>query len=1087
VPTLKLYNSNRLEVLAEALSEVLRTPLASPLDQEIIVVQSKGMERWLSMALASHHGICANTRFPFPNTFVYEIFQKVLQDLPDDQFFAPNFLTWKIMGFLPSLIMQPGFESLRNYLGDRRGQVKEFQLSERIAYTFDQYLTYRPEMIIRWESGDDDQWQAMLWRKLVKETDKCHWAARTNQLLKTIKKFTGKAKALPERVSVFGISALPPLHVHIFAGLSQLTQVNLFLMNPCKEYWGDIVSDWEIKRTVDRETSQDLGSEELHLEKGNSLLASMGTLGRDFFDLVNGFNCEEVPLFEEPGENCLLLCLQSDILNLRDSGANSDAKRRGLKDDTSIQIHACHSPMREMEVLHDQLLYMFEQDPTLLPKDVLVMTPDIEKYAPYIEAVFDVPADEAERFPFNLADRSARKESQVVDAFLSILELFGSRFQASQVMAVLELRAVYERFDLSEADLELIRTWVAETRIRWGINSQSREKLGLPGFSENTWKVGLERLLLGYAMPGGGEHMFEGVLPYDHVEGGEALILGRFLEFQRSLFAHVTSLDEPRTLLAWSQTLTELIEAFILSDEDTEHEIQILRRIVNSLRSMEEIAPFDEEVDVSVIKAYLGRCLEKEGVGFGFMAGGITFCAMLPMRSIPFKVICLVGMNGDAYPRESRQLGFDLMAQHPRSGDRSRRHDDRYLFLEAILSARNKLYISHIGQSTQDNTPIPPSVLVSELMDYVEQHFEIPDRSILDRIVTKHRLQAFSPKYFKKDEELFSYSEVNKVAAQAIAGKRDKRVPFISRTLPHPEDEWKKVTLGDLCRFFRNPTKFLINKRLGMYLEAGASALDDSEYFNIHGLEKYALEQALVERRFSGESLARFHRLARAAGQLPHGTVGACLYENMASEVKRFVEQTEPYIEKVKPAPLEVDLQVSDFRITGRLDGVCPERLVQYRFARVKCKDRLSLWINHLVLNCLKADHGVSTSLLVGLHNRAGKPQWAAWEYLPVEDSEKHLKQLIRIYWDGLSRPVHFFPESSWTYAQLLVGKKKTEEEAMRGAHKSWLGDDYHRGERDDSYYHFCFEGTQPLDSEFRTLAMEILWPLMASQQEVRK
>ena len=1082
----RLFTSNRLEILAEGLSEVLRTPLASPLDEEIIVIQSKGMERWVSTELARHHGICANIRFPFPNAFVYEVFGKVIQDLPERSPFDPRIMTWKIMGLLPSCVRLPGFDSLGGYLGDAVGHLKLFQVSERIADTFDQYLLFRPEMILGWERNKEDHWQAVLWRELVKEDEKGHRAGLGKAFLEAVEKSSTEIKGLPERISVFGISALPRFHMQILAAISRFTQVNLFLMNPCREYWGDIVSDWEMKRTLDRERTQDVTPEELHLEKGNSLLASMGALGRDFFDLVNEFNSEEISSFQEPGEDNLLLCIQSDILNLRDRDQGSDAKKLVAQDDTSIQIHSCHSPMREIEVLHDRLLEMFEKDPSLLPKDVLVMTPDIETYCPYVQAVFYVPGDDSGRFPFSIADRSVRQESQIIGTFLSILDLCGSRFGAPQVLAILESRAVQRKFGLSEADFELIRRWVNDTRIRWGIDEKSRSELGLPPFPENTWKAGLERLLLGYAMPGHDENMFGGVLPYDHVEGSEASVLGKFLEFADRLFADVTSLNQPRTLNEWSKTLTELLEGLFSADEDTESEAQLIRRTLEDLGDTKEISGFDEEIDIRVIKSHLGNYLEKEGFGFGFIAGGVTFCAMLPMRSIPFKVICLVGMNGDAYPRQSKPLGFDLMAKNPKPGDRSRRHDDRYLFLEAILSAREKLYISYVGQSIQDNTLIPPSVLVSELMDYTEQGFKIEGEKILDHIITKHRLQAFSPEYFKKNKKLFTYSEANCQAAECILKTRQAPIPFISKGLSDPEQEWKTVDLDRLCSFFGNPAKFLLNRRLGIYLEERASILEERETFDVKGLEKYLLEQSLVERKFLGRKLKDFLPVAKASGGLPHGTIGECIYDSLGHGVKRFVEMTQPYMQGTKLEPLEIDLSISGFRVTGRIDAIYPKRLIRYRYAKVKPKDRLKVWIHHLALNCLKVDDYPGTSMLVGLRPTGPEPVWIAWEYSPVEDSEEILGKLLEKYWEGLIRPVHFFPRSSWEYAQMVLERNKSEEEALLKARTTWAGSDYHRGECEDAYYQLCFGNTDPLDSEFQQIGIDAFEPLLRHQKDIR-
>ncbi len=1081
MPTLKLFTSNRLETLADELAGVIRTPLASPFDKEVLVVQSRGMERWISMELARRHGICANMSFPFPNAFVNGVLQKALPDLPEQSPFEPQVTTWRIMKLLPSMIAEPGFESLMTYLSKTEGDLKRFQLSERIADLFDQYLLFRPEMMLRWDRGEEDHWQAVLWRKLVKGHENEHRAALGKALIELLENPATQLADLPERISVFGISTLPRFHIQLFASISRFTRVNLFLMNPCMEYWAQISSDWEIRRATDRGRTKLVEAEDLHLEKGNSLLVSMGTLGRDFFDLINEFDCEEIQSFEAPGEKNLLTCIQSDILNLRERGQEPEEKKTIAENDTSIQIHSCHSPMREVEVLYDRLLEMFEHDPDLGPKDILVMTPDIEAYAPFIQAVFEVPAGDSGKIPFSIADQSVKVEGRITETFLAIMSLRDGRFSAFQVMAILDSRAVQQRFGLAETDVTLIRNWVEDTRIRWGIDGASRGEIGLPDLPENTWKAGLDRLLLGYAMHGGEENMFAGVLPFDNMEGSETSVLGNFLEFAEQLFSWSKVLERPATPEEWSVTLKGLLETFFLPDEDTEPEAQIVRRTLDDLAEEGVASGFNEKVDMDVIRCFLEHKLGKEGFGFGFIRGGVTFCAMLPMRSIPFKVICLIGMNSDSYPRQSKPLGFDLLAKEPKKGDRSRRDDDRYLFLEALLSARERLHISYVGQSIRDNTVIPPSVLVSEILDYIEQGFEVKDRNLPEHMLIKHRLQPFSPDYFREDGTLFSYSLENFHAAECLTKSRKGPAPFISTGLSEPAAEWKRIGVDDLCAFFVNPAKFLLTRRLGIYFDEVAGMLQETEPFEISGLDRYAVAQDLVERRLRKGVPEDAFPLTRAAGLLPHGTVGRCLYDRLSRETEAFAEKTASYIREGMLAPLDVDLNISGFSLTGRIDALYPERMIRYRYATVKPKDRLRAWVQHLVLNCVKLPGYPLVSMVAGLDK-----EWAAWEYAPVEDAEDVLGKLLDMYWKGLIKPLHFFPASSWEYVQQVVEKGRPVEDALRKAYSIWAGDDFRQGEAEDLYYHLCFKDKNPIDSEFQDSAMEVFGPVVEFQRKVK-
>jgi exodeoxyribonuclease V gamma subunit len=1079
--SLRLFTGNRLELLARALARVLESPLASPLEPEIIVVQSKGMERWLSMQLALHFGVCANYRFPFPNAFAYETFQNVFPDLPDSSIFDPKFLTWSIMSVLPRHLGAPGFETLEHYLDGPGGSLKHLQLSMRIAETFDQYILYRPDMITRWEAGDEDHWQAVLWRRLARGLEKKHRGALGRIFMEKILGTEPGTLALPQRISIFGISYLPPFHIQIFEGLSRLTEVNMFLLNPCREYWGDISSERDIGRLASREGSAELAPEELFLDKGNPLLASMGSLAKDFFELLMAFDCEETDLFRDPGNRHLLTIVQSDILNLRDRSRQSNDNGLISEDDGSIQVHSCHSPMREVEVLYDHLLEMFERVTDLLPKDILVMAPDIETYTPFVQAVFDAPEDERRRVPYSIADRTMRKESQVADTFLALLNLWGERLTAPQVLGILESPPVHAKFGLTVSDLDVIVRWVRDVAIRWGADEQDRLQWSSNAFRENTWRGGLDRLLLGYAMPGQGEKLFGGILPYDHIEGSEAAVLGSLMEFVEQLLQGVASLKVPRTLDQWSEHLTNILSSFFLPSEDSKRELHSVRQVIGELGNIREVSGFSEPVHIRIIKWYLDKYLEREGFGHGFITGGVTFCSMLPMRSIPSRVICLMGMDVNSYPRQTKSPDFDLIARHPRPGDRSARNDDRYLFLESIISAREKLYISYTGQDCRDNSTIPPSVLVSELMDYLDRAFNLSHGDGPESLVIKHRLQPFSPAYFKGDRKLFTYSDGRLKEARCILNEKTRPPLLIPTVLSPPEEELRTVNIDQLCRFFANPARFLLDKRFGIVLEEKTSLLEETENFQLSGLEKYSLEQSLVESSLAGREPTDLFPSMKASGKLPHGTPGESAFRSMNRGVEAFARELGPYLLREQLEPLDIDLHFSGFAITGRIQSIFPERMVRYRYANLKAKDHLSLWIHHLVLNAVRKPGYPRKSIIAGLN--FGK--WYVLEYAPVEDSMEILDQLIEGYWNGLIKPLHFFPETSFKYAQLVLQKGKPPQEALARAESNWSGSDYNRGESEEPHFDLCFRYGNPIDAEFQRISEEIFGPLLTCQKEV--
>ncbi len=1064
---LRIYTSNRMEALVERLAEIMREPLASVLQPERVVVQSLGMRRWLALELAARHGICANVEFPFPQTMVGEIFEKAFPDQADEGCYDPTAMTWRIMKLLPAHAEK--FPELGNYLAGGRAELKRFQLAGKIAEVFDRYLAFRPEMILGWESGKEKHWQAVLWRELVAGIPRLHQPALGLMLDAAFSKGGIALDAMPERIFVFGISTLPKFHLELLAHLARKIDVHFFLLEPTLDWWGDLVSERETAKILARQKNADATADEMHLESGNELLASMGRQGREFLGVVADLErLEEIELFEPPGENTMLDCIQADMFRVE----NPEVRRPVSEKDVSVQVHSCHNPMREMEVLHDQLLALFEARPGLMPKDVLVMIPDIKSYAVFIEAVFNCSESEHVRIPFSIADRPRRAESSALNAFLQILELVGTRLNVSSVLAVLESSAIQRKFGLADADLEAMRVWIEKTAIRWGIDAKHRAKFGVPEFSQNSWREGLDRMLLGYAMPGGGERLFAGLLPFDEIEGGTAQTLGGLVEFTSQLFDVVAGFERPRRLDEWQQALRSALDRMFDETDQAARELIPVRRVMESLGETMRRSGFDEPVPFAVLLAHLSNAFSAEERGSGFLAGRVTFCALKPMRSIPAKVLCLAGMNDGAFPRHSPALSFDLIAQNPKPGDRTTRDDDRHLFLEAILSAREVLCISYCGQSMRDNSTLPPSVLVSELLDYLERGFELPEKNLLaDLVVTKHRLQPFSPEYYKGGR-LFSYSQENCGAGEVAQRKREAPAPFLSQPIGPPEEEFRTISVNDLVDFFGNPSRFFAKKRLGIALPDEEGALDDREPFELDWRVKYRLGQELAERSIRGEPLDEALPIVRASGDLPPAQLGDVTFRKLANEAEAFAKIVQTHAAGEALPPFPISLKVDEFTITGAIDGVIGDALVRYRLADMKAKDMLATWVPLVALNCIRPGRGVLIA------------KDTLQMYRQVENAEAILRSLLKLYWLGLREPLKFFPQSSWEFARFTIepdDKKNPIEEAT----KAWDGGERSRGEIEDEWFDLAFHNTSnPLDDEWRKIALEVYRPLIEHREE---
>jgi exodeoxyribonuclease V gamma subunit len=1062
-----LHQSNRLELLCDALAEVLREPLASPFDQEVIAVQSTGMARWLSMELAGRLGVSANVRFPFPARLVWEMFRALVPDLPEQSPYTREVMTWRLMGLLSEIGGEPGLGPLRAYLGEE-DDLRRYQLAGRIADLFDQYLVYRPDWITRWEQNEGETWHAHLWRRLVATDGRDHRVRIQQQALAALGAL--RIADLPRRLSLFGVSTLPPAELDVFARLAEHLDVHLFLLNPCLHFWTEIRSRREIARQV-----KDQDPRTLYLETGNSLLASLGKQGKDFLRLLQDYDPDDTQSFEDPGEDSLLHCIQSDILTLRNRGEDGTPHGLVKPDDRSVQVHSCHGPMREVEVLYDQLLALFLADPTLRPGDVAVMTPDIETYAPVIEAVFDT-AEPGRSIPFHIADRRRRAESPMANAFLALLEVVEGRFGADQLLGLLEAEAVRRRFGITEGDLAQIQDWVREVGVRWGVDAAGRSALGLPATSEHTWRAGLDRLLLGYALPGEARRLYAGILPYDEVEGAASQVVGKLCDFAETLFGLRDEVGRVRPVEAWAATLTHLLSRFLDEGEDVEGEVAAIRLAISTLAEDAARAGFTGPVSLAVARAALAASLET-GPGAGrFLTGRVTFCAMVPMRSVPFKVVCLIGMNDGSYPRSRRAPGFDLMSEDTRPGDRSRRDDDRYLFLEALLSARHVLYLSYVGQSVRDNSPLPPSVLVSDLLDYVERGFaaEESEKRSRDLVVTRHPLHAFSPRYFRGEPRLFSFSEEFCEASRRRCEDSGGPAPFLAVPLVEPAAEWRTADVGRFIRFFQHPTKYLVRERLRIRLEEQDEVVESREPFVLDGLSAYGLRQDLLDLSLAGCQPAEAFAIARAGGRLPEGRVGEVLFGEETERVEAFAKELRRRLPADRLEPIPVDLNLGPIRLTGWLSGLSAQGLLDFRLTTAKPKDWVALWVRHLLLNRLRPLGVALTSVWLG--------DGEAIELGPVEDAGGHLARLAAEYWEGLRRPLPLFPETSLAFAERLH-RSQDVEQARKSARSVWRGNDFQRGESDDAYHQLMFRDRDPLDAEFERMSRELFLPMLEHRQ----
>lgn len=1078
-----VHESHRVERLAAALAGLFDDPRGGPLEPEAVVVPGRGMSVWLSMELSKALGVWA-APFSYPRALVERVARAALgEGVLGPEPLGAGLIEWCVHATLPTLLDQPEFERLHRYLeGDEHG-VRLAELSGRIATVFDQYLTYRPLWIRAWEGGgiatapEDERWQAILWQRMAARL-RCKHVAHVEQALLARLADPRPIAGLPPRVSLFGLSTLPPLYVRVLVALSRHVDVHLFRFAPAPG---------------PRDAAEPFGT-----------FGSAGEELRSVLDATlehQGIKAERVRDFEEPARSTLLGALQRRLTD-----PTAEPPTRVVLEppgDASVSVHSCHGPMREVEVLHDQLLALLTRDvDPIAPEDVAVLVPNLEAYAPLIEAVFRRDPGDPRFVPFRVADRSARRESAGFDAFLRVLGLVRGRVTAADVSDLLALDAVRARLGVDAHGVDRLRQWIVDSGIRFGLDGAHLASLGLPSVGGQTWEFGLRRLLLGYAMPSEGRRTFGDVLGHDEVEGKDAALLGLLAELVRSLGATLRDFETPRALPEWTVALGALAHELFGEDAEGAREIAAIHGAIDGLGRVAAAAGFAGALDASVIHRLLERQADELGSERGFLSGGVTFSAMVPMRSIPFRVVALLGMNDGDFPRSPRPVEFDLMQSGRlarEEGDRSPREDDRQLFLETLFAAKERLIVTYSGMSVRDNRHVPPSIALGELVDALAGSAGAEGQAARrGALVVEHKLQAYSPAYFDgRDPRLFSYRSEYELAASSLLEKgRDPR-PFLDARGLEPFPRPQSLELDEFIRFWKSPATYLLNRRLGIYLRDRRPELQIREPLELDNLGSWAIATALLGELLvepdTNVALERVGQKLRASGRLPVGGWGQALLEELlplclalAAEVRehRGVGNEETTL------PLDVPLGGS--RLVGSLGGIFGGRLVLHRYSTLGPYWKLELWLRHLALSA--SGQALGPSVRIG---RDGS-KVAIVKLAPLEPSAavRELEALVELYLRGQSRPLPFLPVDSFDYYEKLhptpskKQRKPKEPASPRAAIASVAGNYEREGMKYDPHPDRAFDARLPPfdpgfdlgdrrveDTEFHTLAERIFAP----------
>ena len=1123
---LYVHYSNRYETLARRLLDQLGGAREDVFDRDQVVVPSAAVQRHLTLAMADAHGICANVEFVYLARWLWQQVARVIKDVAAESPFDPEALTWRVyaaFGDGDFVAAHPRLSAYLNTAGT--DHVMRYELAARTAALLEQYVTYRTDWLAKWQ-GDavptptlpqrrrgksdslplppgegggggggtaaaDEAWQSALWRRIAHELE----LQADNPLALLVRELErgGATRAreagLPPAVHVFVLSAMPPLHMQALQALGRWMDVHVYVLNPCRAFWFDLVDLKQLSHL-------DAAGQAQAFEVGHRLLASWGKQTQSSLALLTGISEGEGATsseeYEPADSTSLLARLQNSILDLQEL---EPASIQLVPGDRSIEVNVCHSLTRELEVLHDHLLGLFAADAALQPSDILVVTPDLPGAAPLIEAVFGTMPPQR-RIPFAITGQGRSTVNTPVRAFLQLLALATSRCTATDVFGLLQQPVVARSFGLDDEALLQVHDWMRDSGIHWALDQDHVASLDLPAQVSHTLAAGLERLYLGYALPDHVQQPFGELLPSGGAEGSTAVALGAFWRFVQALQDLRIAMARGRSAGAWVTCLHAAADTFLSAARGEIEDLLELHATLDQLADARLRGGLDEPVASPVIRAALERAFEDAARG-GVPTGRITFAGIASLRNVPFKVVCAIGLNDGAFPTADRPPEFDLMAQAPRLGDRQRRTDQRTLFLDLVLAARQSLYLSHVGRSIHDNAPLPPSVLIAELLDVLvpaiaaSRDSEQDLKAAREQLVATQPLQPFSPEAFSAaDERLRSFDAELAEALRASLTSRyagpeprsrrpaelqswqddeaseDEAVQkeaacFFTRPLSAPGPEWRTVPIARLVEFFRNPSQYLLKRRLNVDLGWDEKPLADDEPFLPDVPSRSHLAQRLLPGLLEGADLATARRMAQAGTELPSGVIGTAEMERELARLDRFAQAVRRAIagHTLPPHQASIELTVAGepWTVEGAFADLRPAGAVRWRYDDERPNDVLTAWIHHLALCAGPHPDGEPVTRSV---TRQGTRTYPA---LSPADAKEHLVRLLELYREGLARPVHFFPKSAWALLQ----------ESASAARQKWTGGNSEfGGERDHAAYQLALRGVaEPLDGEFSAAA----------------
>lgn len=1048
------------DALVALLCDQLARPVGGLFDAEVVAVPSRGIERWLTQRIAAGlaergvtDGICANVEFPSPG----QVVRRALESVPE---LARSVRAWDGAGIVSHLLdvidarlHEPWMRILARYIDEELGGSEDNRLTAatKVGRLFSKYARRRPAMIRAWARGEDvgpdgqplapdARWQAVLWRELRRHLDVGSLAELLPEALEPLRR--GDADpGLPERVAVYGLTSTDPLDLQVLVALGEQRDVLLYVLHPSPAVWR-AVAETEVTTLPPRAADPTAR----HVD--HPLLRAWGRDVRELQAVLSSHGLGGEVAAPPPRPPTLLGRIQSDVQDNRAPAFDPElAAEVTERRDRSLQVHVCHGARRQAEVVRDAILHLLADDPTLEPRDVVIMTPDLATFAPLLEAAF--PRETSAGLPdlrLRIADRSPAATNPLVSFTAALLDIAGSRIEADAVRDLVHRPVVQQRFGIDDDIAGAVVTMIDDARVAWGLDREHRRRWGVDR-EERTWRRGLDRALAGVFYADDPVRTVGDLAPLDGVEGQEltpASVLAAVLD---RLTAVRELLCRRRPRSEWAGTIATAVRMMASPEWGQEWQIHQLERLLAETFPLPD-SGVDPEITLGEARQAVGAWTEDRPSALHMRTGDITVCTLVPMRSVPYRVVALIGMDEARFPRRGRIDGDDLLTDHEVVGDVHPGSMDRQLLLDALMAAGDNVVVAYSGRDDLTNAEIPPAVPVAELLDTVEKMVGREGRAAIE---VHHPLQSFSPVNFAPGELVpgrpWGFDRMQYEGAVA-AQQRPRDIRPASPAWPDYEVP-ETIRLDDLVAFLRKPVRQFVRARLGFTVPDRGEIADDTLPVDLKGLDMWGLTDRLLQGLISGHPADALADRERGADSLPPGRLGDDDLERALAAARTLYDaataigfdslRRQPFAGEVDVGGVVVEGRVNAEPHLGHVTTVTPSKINGAR--------RLKGYAEMLFLTAVRPDIAWK-AVLIGKKENSERHQVVTIGPVRGPDADARgrearllLGDLVDLYVDGHRRPLPLPCEAAYNWHR---NKPKSEYAARRAAGEAF-GDERKR------------------------------------------